>query len=143
VHSPEPRRYTLWFGQRGPLIIPFCSHLCININLYLDIEWEQKRTSRGVSVVWIKIIFNVEDNICILLVQTNKIIWIKSCFIWKYSKTNFASMNRTLSIRLSHEIKRSRICIYICRIKSVVWLFVNTLAAYSKLVMICVYMAYL
>jgi hypothetical protein len=77
-------------------------------------------------VVWIKIISYQMLRTAFLFYRH------KQRSILAYSEIPFASMKRTLSIRLSNEADRNGIYIYICRIESVVSLFVYTSAAYTR-----------
>ena len=119
----------LWFGHRSSLS---------SIGIFYR-EWEQK----GMESLWFELrLFPIKcwgQHFYSIGTSKQSIIKIDHCFIWNYSEIPFASMKRTLSIRLSHEADRNGICIYICRIELVVSLFVNISAAYSKQFMGFVY----
>jgi hypothetical protein len=121
VYAPEPRQYTstLWFGHGSSL--SFFSYQLV----FFYREWEQK----GMESLWFELrLFPIKcwgQHFYSVGTSKQSNMKINSCFIWNNSEIPFASMKRTLSIRLSHETYRN--CI-----ESMVSLFVNISTAYSK-----------
>ena len=113
----------------------FCSH----INWYFYKKWKRK----GMESLWFELrLFPIKcwgQHFYFIGTSKQSNVKINSCFIRNYLEIPFVSMKRTLSIRLSHEADKNCICIYICRIESVVSLFENIAAAYSKQFMGFVY----